>query len=781
MSLFFVTLLPHILIKIKSQPFGLFRFILLIISIFITSSCNQPQASLENKARLTSINISVALVGSHTSKAHIDVVKGGSAVFSATGHYSDMTTRDISQQVVWKSSNPAVGGGDDIFIGLQLGLATVTAEQDGVVSSAIDVNVTPAVITSIQVTPATFSVAKGASQQLTAIATLSDGSPMDVTASVTWQVGDTGVATLSSTGLLTGMQVGNTTITAQQDGGTSNTVEVEVHQTKIKYQHYDNVASAVTSIKMTPRKMITERADVKDSTELEYTSFRFDDVVFFKRNGDWFVNNRTPFKIRSIVVIADVVNVVKLKFEGDIEPFTRNRIELSNDMSGFSSIRSGYQARSFLPEVKVKTTTSPVDCSNITVMCRRYASSDELPYMLDIISNIHSAFNETRWLNQYNEMMSSNCLIASSFTDCAIATKLETTPDILKYKDRVFLQYGMEGHKLDWQVFGNVYEAEGWGSGSTPSINNKQSLSSGYTMQKDLYITPTSNQFNRRRTGVYRTGTHEIGHAFGFGHASGMSYGLGDVFEKYIIKKPSAWLENRSYMPEPELFIHQTSTNNDLKVRFEIYQTSNADSSRPITIEMISMRPLTYVLSHDDNDNTDWVELSFKEFPIAPTLTNNNVNVDMGTVLYTRVYDQSVSDGIYSTVKINAYDFLKARETGFEFDSSRTAAIFLSDSYQNMTGQEIRRICYSKYGYLATEADYKRLWGDLKFQDLLSTLPVKRFLSITEPRAYYQYVVKLESDYSLTERRVTSKIGRGLGFVCLLPRNELSLTIPPNS
>ncbi|MEF1326245.1 Ig-like domain-containing protein, partial [Vibrio owensii] len=109
----------------------------------------------------------------------------------------------------------------------------------GVTSNTVDVNVSAAVITSIQVTPSPVNVAKGQTQQLTATATFSDATSSDVSNSVTWTI-DTATATVSSAGLLSAVEVGNTTLTATKDGVTSNTVDVNVS------------AAVITSIQVTP-------------------------------------------------------------------------------------------------------------------------------------------------------------------------------------------------------------------------------------------------------------------------------------------------------------------------------------------------------------------------------------------------------------------------------------------------------------------------------------------------------------------------------------------------
>src|SRR5207244_2087349 len=85
-------------------------------------------------------------------------------------------------------------------------------------SGATMLTVTGATLSSIAVTPANPSIAKGTTQQLTATGTFSDGSTQDLTTQVTWTSSNTTVATVSnaagSKGLATGIAVGAATVTA---------------------------------------------------------------------------------------------------------------------------------------------------------------------------------------------------------------------------------------------------------------------------------------------------------------------------------------------------------------------------------------------------------------------------------------------------------------------------------------------------------------------------------------------------------------------------------------
>jgi uncharacterized protein YjdB len=76
---------------------------------------------------------------------------------------------------------------------------------------------TTKVLTAIAATPGTASVAVGAKQQFTAMATYSDGSTADVTATASWTDTNAKVATITSSGDATAVAAGSTTVTASLD------------------------------------------------------------------------------------------------------------------------------------------------------------------------------------------------------------------------------------------------------------------------------------------------------------------------------------------------------------------------------------------------------------------------------------------------------------------------------------------------------------------------------------------------------------------------------------
>ena len=157
---------------------------------------------------------------------------GRTQQFTATGTYTDATVQDITDSVTWSSSDAGVAtvsmtvGTRGLATSHAVGTTTISASSNGV-SGQTTLTVTAAVITLIEVTPASPSLPKGTSQAMTATATYSDSTNADVTTSVAWSSSDTNVASVSPAGSVGAVNVGTGTITAAKDGVIgSTTVQV---------------------------------------------------------------------------------------------------------------------------------------------------------------------------------------------------------------------------------------------------------------------------------------------------------------------------------------------------------------------------------------------------------------------------------------------------------------------------------------------------------------------------------------------------------------------------
>jgi hypothetical protein len=165
-----------------------------------------PSVSLAVEA-LTSVAVTPA------TPANLRV--GSNQQFTATGTFADGSTEDITSQVTWVSDAPdtAIFNYPGVVAGLSSGTATITASLNGITSPSIPLTVIS--LSSIVVTPASpTNLAVGSTQQFTATGTLTDGSTEDITSEVIWSSDTPTTATITSSGLATGIAAGITNITA---------------------------------------------------------------------------------------------------------------------------------------------------------------------------------------------------------------------------------------------------------------------------------------------------------------------------------------------------------------------------------------------------------------------------------------------------------------------------------------------------------------------------------------------------------------------------------------
>lgn len=184
------------------------------------------------------------------------VAAGLTQQFTATGHYTDGSTHDLTTQATWHSSSTSVATVDATGLakGVAVGTSNISATFDLVVSDNAVLTVTPAVLQSITVMPPSASVAAGLTQQFTATGNYSDGSTQPLTTSVTWNSSNPSAATISnlagSQGLAKGVAVGTANISATLGSITSSnavlTVTPAVLQTIIVTPSSASVAAGLT-------------------------------------------------------------------------------------------------------------------------------------------------------------------------------------------------------------------------------------------------------------------------------------------------------------------------------------------------------------------------------------------------------------------------------------------------------------------------------------------------------------------------------------------------------
>ncbi len=183
-----------------------------------TSQITATLGSIVSPSDTFTVIRSITLQSIAVTPSNSSVSQSQTQQFTATGSYSDGSTKSITSSVTWASSNTAVatiGASTGLATGVTAGTSQTTATLGSVVSPSDTLTVTAATLQSIAVTPASPSITPSQTQQFTATGTYSDGSTKSITTSVTWASSNTTVATIgASTGLATGATAGTSQITA---------------------------------------------------------------------------------------------------------------------------------------------------------------------------------------------------------------------------------------------------------------------------------------------------------------------------------------------------------------------------------------------------------------------------------------------------------------------------------------------------------------------------------------------------------------------------------------
>jgi len=200
--------------------------IILVLTLALTN-CGSGGAQSNNNPPPP---VSLSLSSLQMTPGNASVAPGATLQFTATGKYSDGSSKDLTASAQWKSSDSSVASiaaaGKVTAVGA--GTVTVTATSGQMQATAI-VQVTSAAtnLASIAVSPAGSSLPVNTSLQFTATGTYKDGSSRDLTSLVNWASFATATATINAGGLATGVAAGSTTITASLGtiiGSTSLTI-----------------------------------------------------------------------------------------------------------------------------------------------------------------------------------------------------------------------------------------------------------------------------------------------------------------------------------------------------------------------------------------------------------------------------------------------------------------------------------------------------------------------------------------------------------------------------
>jgi len=219
----------------RTVVYGCLAAIAVFSSILALSSHRVTNKPLGSDKTLHSIAI--------TPNPPTDLQIGQTEQFTATGTYSNGSKADISSQVTWNAkwlndntliANISSAG---LATGVASGATSITASENGISSAPVNLTVisdasitTTPTLSNINIDPGGFypNLMVGYTEYFKATGTYSDGSATIITSQVTWHSSAPAIANISSSGLVTGIAPGTTSITASMSGLTSEALTLIV-------------------------------------------------------------------------------------------------------------------------------------------------------------------------------------------------------------------------------------------------------------------------------------------------------------------------------------------------------------------------------------------------------------------------------------------------------------------------------------------------------------------------------------------------------------------------
>jgi hypothetical protein len=170
------------------------------------------QASVNGTAGAATLSVSAAkLTSIAVTAGNFTLPLGASGQMTATGSYTDASTRDLTNSVSWSSASQQIVSISSSGIAGAKGFgATVISAVLSAIRGSATVTVSAPALVSIDVSPSNPAVPLGRGLQLKAIGSLTDGTTRDISSSVTWAVVDPTVANLNGSGYATAVRVGST-------------------------------------------------------------------------------------------------------------------------------------------------------------------------------------------------------------------------------------------------------------------------------------------------------------------------------------------------------------------------------------------------------------------------------------------------------------------------------------------------------------------------------------------------------------------------------------------
>jgi hypothetical protein len=278
-------------------------------------------ATLGSMTGMATLAVSTATIQSiAVGPSGVSIAPLTTQTFTAIGTFSDNSTQNISQDVMWASNNPVAtisntAGTKGVATAVLPGGATVTISAAfGGTTGTANLTVSTATLNTITVSPATATLAVNANLALQSTGNFSNG-PQPITSDVTCTSSDTTIATVSGN-IVTGESISATpaTITCSL-GGVNGTASITVEgftAIAITAPNSGNVAED-TSIALTATGTLTDGTTQNITSSVLWTSSNPSLATMSNSLGSYgWANGIAPGTVTVIAAFGGLVGVASL-------------------------------------------------------------------------------------------------------------------------------------------------------------------------------------------------------------------------------------------------------------------------------------------------------------------------------------------------------------------------------------------------------------------------------------------------------------------------------------
>ncbi|RXJ74479.1 hypothetical protein CS022_02505 [Veronia nyctiphanis] len=537
-----------------------------------------------------------------------------------------------------------------------------------------------------------------------------------------------------------GIQDGNNYTVSNVDSDCEISVEFEA--VPAVNESYESVSVTELTLPLKLQNVNHIEGLIEDITALDKPDrFNFNDISFRKSDNIWYVKNNTPIPINALPVqLGSNKAFTLVKLSETLPEYSEAEVDFPSLMT--ESIIYAHQYRLFNPTITIGPNNVEELCTDKEKTCYSLPNIEERKLAEITAINIYNLANTKSYANAMLTFFENRCNYDNA--KCGNYNNPQ-----LPYGVYNLLKFAAEGHRLTLKIMRNQYSAEGMGGGSGANLSAYINTSGGWASIWQSYINENHRHWKNGGQ-YYNIWYHEIAHAVGMSHASGMTYGFADYFAKNYMPgiTEQQTRTSRGTLKYPEL-VMDANLNDEKALNVSFANLGNNDISE-VKIKIITACKWTFNTEYFPSKDNTGLTLSYDTPPKCP--------------LFIRASTET-SDNV-ATLKIAKTEL--STSPRYKVGSNIFTVLSVSVLEPNDNGWAIRRSCELPGSNLATKSQYQELWDHLSDNNKLGELSVKVFLSRDEPLGYRIWKLTFDDDAMKSGHYwMTHKLGNDKALVCV--------------